>query len=914
MIAVGGEGIVGRERQLADLDRGLAAARAGRGEFELVEGEAGAGKTALAHALSSTARDAGMRAVWGACLEGEGAAAYRPWLQIVRALGHPGLFDETGSRFQLFDDVVNVLRAASADDGLLVVIDDLHWADVPSMRLLQSVAAAVPDCRIFVLALYRGRDASRHADWASTLHAIGRERAVSQLTLGGLAPEHIAELATRTLGRRPDEGLLETVQQRSEGNPLFVLELLRLVEASGPAAGRLPGNIRDVIGRRLDRLATPTRQAIRAASVLGREFTAGLLDSVLGEPATASLDEALSAGILVADGHTLRFDHVLTQEVLYEELPTVDCQRLHARTADALGGADTLDALAHHLRQAAPLNGADAALRVTCQAAERAGRQLAYEHAAFQYREALSLLPLFGGGATRRPELLLELARCEFRSGAVEDAWRSCRLAADQGRAEGDGATVADAATVIQGITNSPLTGQIHTLCREALTMLGGSDPVREARVLAQFAVTADPFALAADPGLGQRALLAAEATGDPEARFLAMQARHSELVDARYVLERLSLGERAVRLGREIRRDTYVAWGHTWRLEAFWELGRRAQVDTELAALTGLVEHLREPLWRWRFTMIQATVASFEGRYDQARALADEALAIGRRGGNEDADFFHLVHASHVAEQTGVGLDEVEPGVRQFMENGPYLAREWLAVVLVAAGKTEEARALWESVKPHRGSVPHTVPEWIVMATGGTRLIARFGDRATAATTYAQLLPYADRLVSVRAHTPIEGPVSLYLGVLATVVEDWAAAETHLRAAVAMTRATGSPPFEAAAELATARLLLAQGQPAKAHLDAAVRIARPLGMAPLVAEAQALRDAARRDRRPVLSPREQQVAGLVADGLSNRQIATRLHLSERTAENHVAHILTKLGFDSRARVAAWYAANDHDD
>ncbi len=905
---MGVHGIVGRERQLRDLDRGLAAARAGHGGLALVEGDAGAGKTALAHALSGRARDAGMRAVWGACLEGEGAPAFRPWTQIVRALGRSL---RGANRPQLFDDVFDVLRAGSADQGLLVVVDDLHWADVPSMRLLQSVAAEVPDSRIFVAGLYRGRDELRDAAWTDALRAICRERAVSRMALGPLAPHEVDELARRTLGAEPDEALLQTVQQRSEGNPLFVLELLRLVEAAGPAAGRLPGGIREVIGRRVDRLPEATRAVVRAASVLGREFTTGLLANILDE--VVSLDEAVTAGILVVDGHALRFDHVLTQEVLYDELPTTERQRLHARAAKA--GADGVDALAHHLRQAAPLGGDTGAeaLRVTCEAAERAGRQLAYEHAAFQYRQALALLRLVPGAEARRPELLLALARSEFRSGAVEDAWRSCREAADEGRAAGDATVVADAATVLQSITNSSLTAQIHAMCRDALAMLHGSDPVREARVLAQLAVTSDPFSSADKPGLGHRALLAAEATGDPEARFMAMQARHKELVDARYVLERLSLGERAVRLGREIGRDEYTAWGHTWQMEAFWELGRRAQVDAELAALSGLVEHLREPLWRWRLTMIQAVVASYEGRFDQARALADEAAAIGRRGGHEDADFFHLVHTAHLARHTGIGFDDAERGVRHFVASGPYLAREWLAGLLAAAGRTDEAAAEWDAVKPHLDSVPRTVPEWIVIAVGSAELSVLFGDRATGATIYPDLLPYADRLVSILAHTPIEGPVTLYLGMLATLAEDWAVAESHLRAAVAMSRATGSPPYEAAAELATARLLLARSRPAEAmgHIDSTLRIARRLGMAPLAAEAAAVREAA---RKPVLSPREHEVAGLVADGLSNRQIAHRLHLSERTAENHVAHILTKLGFDSRARIAAWYAADQRHD
>jgi predicted ATPase len=149
--------LVGRAGELAGFDGRLAGARARRGGLVLVEGDPGVGKTALANSVVGRARRAGMRTAWGACLEGEGAAAYRPWIQILRELGESGsaLLDpvdpavgEAGSRFQLFDDIVETLRAAAAENGLLLVLDDLHWADVPSVRLLQALAAAqqTPGC------------------------------------------------------------------------------------------------------------------------------------------------------------------------------------------------------------------------------------------------------------------------------------------------------------------------------------------------------------------------------------------------------------------------------------------------------------------------------------------------------------------------------------------------------------------------------------------------------------------------------------------------------------------------------------------------------------------------------------------------------------------------------------------------
>jgi predicted ATPase len=465
--------LVGRAGELAGFDGRLAGARASRGGLVLVEGDPGVGKTALAHSVVGRARRAGMRTAWGACLEGEGAGAYRPWVHILRELGESGsaLLDpiepavgEAASRFQLFDDIVETLRAASAERGLLLVLDDLHWADVPSVRLLQALSAAAADSRLLVVGLYRSRETFRYAELADMLRAIMRERATSLLTLGVLAPTEVAELATRTLGRRPDETLLRVVQQRAEGNPLFILELLRLLAASGrvgalapPDSNLLPDTIREVIGRRLDRLPPSTRQVLRQAAVLGRDVTPAILAPLAQLPPdrlSDLLDSAISAEVIhLIDAHTLRFGHSLVQEVLYAELPTAQRQRLHLGVASAMQAAHaetvSVDALAYHLRQAAPVGDTHEALRVTRAAATQARSLLAYEHAAFQYGQALGLLPLLRDGDTLRAELLLELGRCQFRAGAVEDAWRSCQAAADIGRAIGDATSVADAAIVL---------------------------------------------------------------------------------------------------------------------------------------------------------------------------------------------------------------------------------------------------------------------------------------------------------------------------------------------------------------------------------------------------------------------------------------------------------------------------------
>jgi hypothetical protein len=289
--------------------------------------------------------------------------ARRCWIRWIR------LWVRRAAGFSSSTTVSRPCAPAAAERGLLLVLDDLHWADVPSVRLLQALAAAAADSRLLVVGLYRSRETFRYAELADMLRAIMRERATSLVTLGVLAPAEVAELAARALGRRPDETLLRVVQQRAEGNPLFVLELLRLLAASRPIGAwpsgnlRLPDTIREVIGRRLDRLPPATRQVLRHAAVVGRDVTPALLAPLERMPPdrlSDLLDPAISAEVVqLIDAHALRFVHALVREVLYAELPTAERQRLHLRVANTMRAAQaatvSVDALAHHLRQAGPV-------------------------------------------------------------------------------------------------------------------------------------------------------------------------------------------------------------------------------------------------------------------------------------------------------------------------------------------------------------------------------------------------------------------------------------------------------------------------------------------------------------------------------------------------------------------------------
>jgi tetratricopeptide (TPR) repeat protein len=355
------------------------------------------------------------------------------------------------------------------------------------------------------------------------------------------------------------------------------------------------------------------------------------------------------------------------------------------------------------------------------------------------------------------------------------------------------------------------------------------------------------------EPGLSDRALAAAEQAGDTDARFLALQARHADRIDFRCSAERLQIGTRALTLGREAGRADYAAWGHVWRMNALSELGRRVELDAELTAYTAVVEYLREPISVWRLMTIKASLAVLAGRFAEATELAGQALAIGQRGGHQEADFMHLVFNARLALFTGTGWDEVEARVRGVASQGPALAQAWYANVLASRGRLDDARQAWSQAVPMIGLFPRHLTEWIAAATGNAEVCVLLGDREHAPALYGQLLPFADRQAVPSVQVPSHGPVALHLGRLAHLLDDQAAAQAHLEAALGSALAIGSAPFEAVTRFELARVLLRRGAGAQAagELDTALDIAGRLGMTPLAEQAGPLRAAAAGPARP---------------------------------------------------------------
>src|SRR5439155_10389063 len=382
---------VGRQRELTRLKDALVRARAGTGGAVLVSGEAGIGKTSLAEELAKAAAWMEVPAVWGPAIEAAGAPPFWPWTQALRGLGDtarqpylPDFGESDSARFRFFEAVGVALRGAAEPHGLLVVLDDLHWADAGSLRLLQVITSELPGSRVLLVGTYRPPSGDEAGPLAEYLPALLRERAVSRLTLEGLDAADTESLLLQLVGPDRDANLIRRVREHSDGNPLYLVEVAESMQADA-LRGRLTLSLVDITRKRFAGASAATLDVLRTAAVVGREFDIELLAAITGLEVAKLLDslgEAISLSLVQQlDSVTYRFAHGLLREVLYEDLPVADRADQHLRVAAAIEtlGDGRREALiyawAHHLRNALPLGDQRHALDLTIRAGKAAERQ-----------------------------------------------------------------------------------------------------------------------------------------------------------------------------------------------------------------------------------------------------------------------------------------------------------------------------------------------------------------------------------------------------------------------------------------------------------------------------------------------------------------------------------------------------------
>ncbi len=443
----------------------------------------------------------------------------------------PPQLEPEQARFRLFDSITTFLRNASTRKPHVLVLDDLHWADKPSLLLLQFMARELRGSRLLVLGTYRDVELRRAHPLSQTLAELSREGLSHRILLRGLTERDVERFIEITAGVKAPSALVEAVYRETEGNPFFVNEVVRLLVADGRLekpeevtswSVTIPQGVREVVGRRLDHLSEERNRVLTMGSVIGREFglkTLAKVADVSEDSLLEKLEEAVAARVLAEVLNHVElytFTHALIKETLYEELSTARRVRAHRQIGEVLEEqySDDLDAhlpqLAHHFSEAAQGGDVDKAIDYAVRAGERSMELLAYEEAAGHYERASQVLELKEqADEPRRAELLLALATAQTRAGQGDAAVSTLDEAIALRESQNDAELLAKLALAYADavVTSSdPFSRKEWSVLRQATDMIGPEDSASRARLLSrmgsQFGLTITPeerFALARD-------------------------------------------------------------------------------------------------------------------------------------------------------------------------------------------------------------------------------------------------------------------------------------------------------------------------------------------------------------------------------------------------------------------------------
>ena len=908
--------LLGRVAELELLDAVLDEAVVAGPRVVLCSGEAGAGKTALLRLFADRAADGGATVWWPRGLGRPGAPPFWMWQQVVA----PHLFIDSPSmpadRAAIAERLAERLRPSSSDSPAVLVLDDLDRADGSSLATLPRVVRALGRSPVLLCCAYQS-DARHSREWIATRDTL-EAAAAAQLPLSGLAAEDVRRLLVASGLRAPGHDLLAQVLAVTGGNPLFVVELAwHLTRGRSDRSERpLPATLRDLVRHRLDALPPSVRSVLDAASIIGERFRVGDVARALAlDPAACldAVDAAARAGIVVAlSTAESEFRHPLFREFVESGLRAAERTDLHRRVAQALeeaagrpSGAD-LGVLAHHWAVAAAGGASAEATSWARRAADEAMRTHAYEEAERLYLVALD--HAIGRSELDRASLLLASGAAALRGGHLAAARDACTSAVDSARGHRSHDLLARAALTLEPMGDPAWDGDIYSWCTAALAD-DRHDQTTQVRLLARLSQAASYLRLDEEADrTSADALRRAAHLNDPEARVDALIARQLVRSGPDDVEELGELADQMLAVGATTGRADLQMWGRLWRIDTYWYAGRLAAIAGETAGLQRCAEQAGGPYARWHLLSTRGQLALARAEFDEAERVFGEAVELMARidhpavhGASVAFGFLLGHHRGHPSElMDGSGWD-FSTDVRWDLFSR--LAR---AFVLVDNGELDEAAALYT-----RCGDPG---EWAMPPAGGlvglaiaARVATGIGALDDVANLRERLARYRGRFVAAAGGgSNFLGPVDLALGRCSASLGAADAARVELETAGRMCRAVGAPGFGVEADTELAAVHARGGDHASAALVArrALPMARILGMTPW---ADRLAPFAGADAEVGgLTAREREIASLVAAGLSNRAVADRLVISERTAQNHVQHILGKLGFANRAQIAVW--------
>jgi len=899
---------VGRQQEMGELKGCLEDALSGRGRLVMLVGEPGIGKTRTAQELATYAGLRGAQVLWGRSYEEQGVPPYWPWVQAIRSyarerdpdqlrsemgsgaadiaemvsdirerlpdLPPPPNLEPEQARFRLFDSITAFLKTASQRQPLVLVLDDLHWADQPSLALLQFVARELGGTRLLLIGTYRDMELSRQHPLAEALGELTRERLFQRVLLRGLSEQDVVRFIDVATGAAPPRGLVSAVYTQTEGNPLFVTEVVRLLvqekELTAESVGdgdswkvRIPEGVREVIGRRLNRLTQRCNDTLTVASVIGREFELSQLGRLVEDMSEDRLlevvEEAQAARVIEELPQTVghyQFTHALTQETLAAELSTTRRVRLHARigeTLEELYGANAeahAAELAHHFSEAQTVLGAEKLVHYSLIAGQRALAARAYEEASLHFQRGLSAkgVPLSGSDAAPDGDaaaLLMGLGNAQF--GTYERGQASAPIttltrAFDFYSASGDVERAVNIGVFSQIALN---TG--GELLAKALELV--SPDSHEASLLLSRRI----MPLRGDYERAQdafnRAMAIAEREKDLDTQLDTLVAMacvdftHFRLDDS---LER---NRRAISLAGSVDQPAVEAHCRFDLMHVLYGIGDLEGAAPHAAAMLEAAERSGSRLWQAASKECNENICSAKGDWQAARSFIEQGLAISPRDPNLLGSQAILEFQVGDFGAGGVALERLLEAVRSSHSGLPssdifnHLYYSNASVVISVVARINGVTSSFDVAEERAGhllTLTDANPAAQRAARISLGLIAvQRGDAAAAGKLYETLEAIAGTISPQSPHGPgLSG--DRVLGLLAQANGDLNQAVSHFEDALVFCRKAGYRPELAWSCCDYADTLRERDGPrdhekAVSLLDESLAISSELGMRPLM-------------------------------------------------------------------------------
>ena len=876
-----GSGVIGRDKELSMIDDAAKSIAGGEAlEALLISGEAGQGKTTLVAEGARRALDDGSCVLFGHCEEDLAT----PYQLFAESLGHfvahapeeqllehvathgsellrlvptlAGLVpdlppskatDTDTERYLLFAAVIGLLAQASLRQPVVLVLDDLQWADKGSLLLLRHIMATAQPMRLLIIGTYRDSELSQTHPLLDTLAALRRQSRVARLELSGLDDSGVVAFMEAIAGYTLDDAaitLAHAVFRDTDGNPFFVSELLRHLSETGiiyqDATGRwvtdhtleqmvLPNSLREVIGARVGRLGRDAGKVLSLAAVIGRDFDLDLLSRAAETPEEELLDilDAASGAALVRELDDTQgryiFVHALIQHTLYVDMGPNRRARAHRLVAEALEsvcgddpGSRVGELARHWLGATHPID-LTKAMGYSRQAGDAALRALAPADALRHYTDALDL---YGSGTATDRVLAIDLAiglgtaqrqtgDPAFRDTLLDAARRAVQLgdtdrlvtaalANDRGFYSAVGAIDADKVEMLEAAATRLTTQSadralvLATLCSE----LAHGSPLERRQALADEAVAI------------------AESLSDDAVMLRVLNHIQIALQVPSLLAQSLIRTTNALRLAERVGDPVQLFWAAQWRAEA---AAREGDVEEMLRCIGihgSMADQLNQPIFNWGHAFVSAVPAQIAGDTDRAEALANEALRIGKESGQPDAETIFGAQFIIACGQRGT-MSDLAPLIEQMAAEAPDIS-QWLfgsllAKAYVEGDRFDDALLLLEQFAAAEFDLPQD-QIWLTGMVDFADAAIECGDPRYAEPLLDRLEPWADQLPATGGSAL--APVSYYLGGLATVLGRYGDAEAYFAQSASFCRHAGAKFFATRTDLSLGKLLTERRAP----------------------------------------------------------------------------------------------------